>query len=89
MSRISEPKPCKSVECGQMIRFIENVSTGRKMPVNAEKTIVEPGNECAIVTEQGRFMKNARAGTVGYVPHWLTCPSAGKFKKPASPSEPV
>ena len=82
MGKVSEPKQCKDKACGQMIRFIENSRTGRKMPVDADRVIVQHENSGMIVTEDGRVIKDPPVGTVGYAPHWVTCAGAERFRRP-------
>lgn len=87
MAKVSEPKPCRDKECGAMIRFIENPRTGKKMPVDAEPVIVRVNSSSqVIVTEDGQVVKGPSLGSVGYTPHWVTCPGAAKFKSFKKPA---
>lgn len=81
---ISDVKLCRAPECRAKIRFIMNPATGKLMPVDAEKVRLESGAKAVVVTDEGRVVKDAPVGTVGYIPHWITCKNAKAFKKPPS-----
>ena len=74
---------CKS--CGQQILFMKTAN-GKMMPVNAKPvtyeldphgsfTLLGPGG----VTERGRLV--VAGSRTGYVPHWVTCPDADKYRR--------
>lgn len=50
--------------CGAEILWITTI-LGKQMPCNAEKTTI--------------FLENGTT-SIGYIPHWATCPEYKKFK---------
>ena len=74
---------CKA--CGAEIRFL-NTSEGKLMPVNAEAVSYEPDpNGLFTLLGPGGHIERGRlavAGSrIGYVPHWVTCPDADRFRR--------
>lgn len=73
--------------CGQPIIWTLNVSTGRRMPVDAEPD-PERGNVVLISGNNGpesrvltRDERERRMTTTGlYVSHFATCPKAAEFR---------
>lgn len=77
---------CKA--CGAKIVFIKTAA-GKSMPCDAaavtywknsrgKDTIITPNGETVRCDIEGDPNK---ATGIGYIPHWATCPEAGKFKK--------
>lgn len=76
----------KCSACNAEIRWIKMLS-GRKMPVDytpvfykavpsATGKIITPGG----ATLSAEIVRDYKA-SVGYVPHWATCPGADKFRR--------
>ena len=81
-------KISKCRACGAQIVWIRTTS-GKSMPCDAEPVYYQIGNQKKerIITPNGEtlaceIVPPDHADGVGYRPHWSTCPSAGKFKKP-------
>lgn len=77
---------CKG--CGAEIIWIKTPA-GKSMPCNAEPMTYweNPGAAGKIVTPNGEVIRCEFTGDpdkatgIGYIPHWYTCPQAGKFKR--------
>ena len=78
---------CRS--CGAAIVWIKTPG-GKSMPCNAAPVyyIAKPkSGKQRIVTPNGEVIAceytedPSKATGTGFVPHWATCPEAGKFKK--------
>lgn len=74
--------------CGAEIRWLENIDSGRKAPVDPEP--VDRGNvrivrmakgEAFVVIPPSRIEAAALAGTVLHQLHFATCPQAERFKR--------
>lgn len=74
--------------CGREIVWIQTAG-GKSMPCDASPVYYKEraGGPDRIVTQNGMTLSceivtdpNIATG-IGYVPHWATCPQAGKFKK--------
>ena len=84
--RASDMAKCRG--CGAEIRWIET-SAGKRMPCDPELTPYweKPGAAGKVVTPNGEVISCEFSGEaskvtgLGYVPHWGTCPAAGRFKK--------
>ena len=63
---------CKS--CGESLQFFRTVNGGW-MPVN-----VRPGMSTTTITPQGEVQRH-REPVRGFIPHWITCPDAKRFRK--------
>ncbi len=78
---------CKG--CGDPILWI-TTKAGKFMPVDEEPVavIVGQGNE-RFITDEGDVIVGRRAEPteksielpVGFIPHWKTCPQAGRFRR--------
>ena len=83
---------CK--QCGASIIFIKTVN-GMSMPCDAQITAYRYQHKAnrKIVTPEGRVLPCVLDGqflpSMGYVPHWATCPRAGDFKRPAPDMEQI
>ena len=62
---------CKG--CGAEIIWRKMIS-GKVMPVDAEGVTV-------VIEHYDDLTENRWFTTIGYVPHWSTCPKADNFKK--------
>lgn len=72
--------------CGAKIRWIR-MKSGKMMPVDPEpipyKTELPSPKKQTLVTEDGRVVSgflDLESEKVGYVSHFATCPSAGRFR---------
>lgn len=85
-------QPCKA--CRRPIQFIKTVS-GRWMPCEIEVIIFRPlafaigqtGRVQTFVTEEGQTLKGIAKQApataddrFGFIPHWVNCPKAERFK---------
>lgn len=78
---------CKG--CGQPIDWVRT-HAGKNMPIDPEPVYIITGEgRDKFVTDEGEVLsgrlakpKEISAGTpVAFIPHWATCPEAGRFKK--------
>lgn len=77
---------CKG--CGAKIIWIKTIS-GKSMPCDADAVTYweKHGAAGKIITPNGQVIScefsgdNITATGIGYVPHWSTCPAAGRFRK--------
>ena len=77
---------CKG--CGASIIFIKT-SNGKNIPCDAGSVTywANKGAKGKIVTPNGEVISCEFSGDIdkatgiGHVPHWATCPEAGRFKK--------
>ena len=78
---------CKG--CGAPLEWIRTAA-GRTMPVDAEPVfIVEGEGNDRFITDEGEVVtgrialpeEECSACTVGFVPHWKTCPAADYFRR--------
>ena len=76
---------CKA--CGAEIKWIK-MKSGKSMPVDSDAILFDPWSENAkpdtFITVDGEIVKGIPTppvNTVGYKPHWATCPAASKFRK--------
>jgi hypothetical protein len=89
---VSRPVPCRS--CGAPIRFIEVPTSGKKMPVDADRLteflLDEAGlPRVILVTERGLTREGRRASLTtpgaepveGYTPHWATCTEPSRWRR--------
>lgn len=75
--------------CGAPIDWI-TTTAGKYMPVDPEPVfIIEGGGSDRFVTDEGEVLVGRRALPeeerpgleVAFVPHWKTCPEAGRFRR--------
>ena len=74
--------------CGAALVWIPTPG-GKSMPCDAEQMLyrTRAGAKGKIVTPNGQVLsadigvQPEQATGVGYVPHWATCPEAGKFRR--------
>ena len=77
--------------CGKEIIWIKT-ATGKAMPCDPEPVAYwqTAGGKRRIVTPNGEVIaceldgSPDRATGIGYIPHWATCPAAGRFHKGGS-----
>lgn len=72
--------------CGAKIKWIK-MKSGKMMPVDPEpipyKTELPSPKKQTLVTEDGRVVSgflDLESDKIGYVSHFATCPSAGRFR---------
>ena len=72
--------------CGAEIKWIK-MKSGKMMPVDPEpipyKTELHSPKKRTLVTEDGRVVSgflDLESDKIGYVSHFATCPSAGRFR---------
>lgn len=78
----------KCKECGAEIIWIRTRS-GKAMPCDAPQVMYrqKKGGRDRIVTPDGEVLAceitedAGRATGVGHIPHWSTCPAAGRFRR--------
>ena len=75
--------------CGARI-FWFKTAAGKSMPVDSEPVqVIETEGKDLFYTEEGETLRGRaarpeeerRGGTVGFIPHWKTCPCAADFRK--------
>lgn len=77
--------------CGAKIIFIKTAA-GKSMPCDADPKLykADKRGKAIFITQNGETIRGievfqpedvSKATGVGYIPHWATCPEAGKFKK--------
>ena len=78
---------CKG--CGAPLEWIDTAA-GRSMPVDPEPVFIIEGDGLdRFVTDEGAVLLGRRARPeeerpgleVAFVPHWKTCPDAGRFRR--------
>lgn len=74
--------------CGAQIDFIQ-MKSGSFMPVDPDPVFIIEGNlRDTFITDEGETIKGQMISDskipfcdVAFVPHWKTCPAAGRFRK--------
>lgn len=70
--------PCEA--CQRRIKFIVMKKSGKLMPVDATLVIAREDLRGSYVTAGGVMKNGLRKGETGYVPHWATCNTPGRFR---------
>ena len=70
--------------CGREIIWLR-MNSGKYMPVDPKPVLVAGDGKDTFITDEGETITGTASktdtGTVGFVPHWATCPEAGRFRK--------
>lgn len=70
--------------CGREIVWLR-MKSGKQMPVDPEPVYVAGDGKDNFITDEGETIRgtasDADTGTVGFVPHWDTCPASRWFRK--------
>ena len=70
--------------CGREIIWL-HMRSGKHMPVDPEPVFVAGDGKDTFITDEGETIRGTASemdtGTVGFVPHWATCPAAEQFRK--------
>lgn len=76
---------CK--RCGRAVFWLQNASTGKTAPIDAEPTIA-PRSGNVVIDHEARTYRVVAAAPGLFVSHFATCPAARKFRRsrPASRS---
>ncbi len=76
---------CRS--CGAQIKFIQSAKSGKWLPCDIEQVdLYDLDQGDCIVNVCGEIIKadgklELGKESLGYVPHWATCPNAEQFRK--------